>query len=549
VGQVHRRPGVHHPEPLPLVGLFRHAAHILLDSVGMKKNRLPVSILIVLLILTATLAACRGKQEPVQVFVTATPASSVAVMSPDGAASPTMPGPTAEPMAVAAALTLPTATPSPTFPPGVTFGPIAGPGPSTLAPSETSFPPTIQPGVTYGPIIGPGYTLPPTQPRVPPTPLPTVAPTAGPSPTPGPALRRDLLGIQIHPYIDRGEFDRALGYVSDLGFPWIKFQANWSLLESGPGQYTELLYILRLYIQQAHSQGFRVMISVAKAPGWARTPDPDGVMREDGPPDDPQALARFLSGMLNMLGMDVDGSSYISAIEVWNEPNLKREWHNHPLTGDDYMRYFRPAYDAIRQFSPAITIITAAPAPTGDSQGSTNDRNWLQQLYGAGLAQYGQDVAVGVHPYGWANPPDARCCANPSRGWDDQPQFFFLNTIEDYHQIMVARGHSGAQLWATEFGWATFDGLRTSKGSQPLDPPDTPYFNFINQGQEAQYTLRAFQIAQQLPYMGPMILWNLNFATLPGAVDKSDPQAAYGLLDSNWQPRLIYQTLKQAPKN
>ncbi|HVO69399.1 MAG TPA: hypothetical protein VMT24_05100, partial [Aggregatilineaceae bacterium] len=193
-------------------------------------------------------------------------------------------------------------------------------------------------------------------------------------------------------------------------------------------------------------------------------------------------------------------------------------------------------------------IITAAPAPTGDSQGSTNDRTWLQQLYDDGLAQHGPDVVIGVHPYGWANPPDARCCANPSHGWDDQPQFFFLNTIEDYHQIMVASGDSGAQLWATEFGWATFDGLLTSSGSHPADPFDTPYFSFISQGQQADFTLRAFQIAQQLPYMGPMILWNLNFATVPGAVDKSDPQAAYGLLDSKWQPRPVYITIRQAAK-
>jgi hypothetical protein len=513
----------------------------------MTKNPLRFIALIGLL-LAAALAGCRSQPKPVQVFVTATPQLA------GDASSPTRPDSTATPAEIAAdsPATTPvplttTPTPPPTVPPGVTFGPVTGPQ-YTPAPPETGLPPTVPPGVTYGPIIGPGYTLPPTETRVPPTPLPTFAPTAGPSPTPGPALRRDLMGIQVHPYIDNREFDKVLTYVTDLGFSWVKFQLNWSLLESSPGQYTEMFYILRQYIQQAHTQGSLVMVSVAKAPGWSRTPDPDGVMREDGPPDDPQALADFLSGMLTMIGMDVSGNPYISAIEVWNEPNLQREWHGHPLTGGEYMRYFRPAYDAIRQYSPKIAIITAAPAPTGDSQGSINDRTWLQQLYNDGLAQYGQDIAIGVHPYGWANPPDARCCANPSRGWDDQPQFFFLNTIEDYHQIMVAAGDSGAQLWATEFGWATFDGLVTSGGSHPSDPPDTPYFSFITQGQQADFTLRAFQIAQQLPYMGPMILWNLNFATLPGAVDKSDPQAAYGLLDSQWQPRPVYITIRQAAK-
>ena len=89
---------------------------------------------------------------------------------------------------------------------------------------------------------------------------------------------------------------------------------------------------------------------------------PDGQKLEDGPPQDPQALANFLSGMLTLIGRDVDGQPYVDAIEVWNEPNLRREWRDHAMTGAEYMRYFRPAYSAIRAFSPHITIITAAPA-------------------------------------------------------------------------------------------------------------------------------------------------------------------------------------------
>jgi hypothetical protein len=409
--------------------------------------------------------------------------------------------------------------------------------------------PTTPPGVIFGPIVGPNYTPQPTETRVPPTEVPVVVPTAGPSPTPGPGLRRDLMGIQIHPHISNADYSQALYDARDLNVDWIKFQYNWSLLESAPGQYTELFYMLRLYVQEAHNNNFKVLISVAKAPGWSRTPDADGTMRQNGPPDDPQVLANFLSGMLNQIGLDASGVPYVSAVEIWNEPNLEREWYGHPMTGAEYMRYFRPAYDAVRAFSPAITIISGAPAPTGDSDESTDDRIWVQQLYDAGLAQFGTTIAVGVHPYGWANPPDARCCANPSRGWDDKPQFFFLDTVEDYRKIMVANGHSAAQLWATEFGWATFDGLHTQNGTQPPDPPDQPYFSYVNQQQQADYTIRAFYLAQERDYMGPMILWNLNFATVSGAVDRSDPQTGYGLLDSTGQPRLIYQVLRQTPKS
>ena len=46
-----------------------------------------------------------------------------------------------------------------------------------------------------------------------------------------------------------------------------------------------------------------------------------------------------------------------------------------------------------------------------------------------------------------------------------------------------------------------------------------------------------------------MILWNLNFATMTDAVDRGDPQTAYSLLDTLWDPRPVYERLQQAPKN
>jgi len=48
--------------------------------------------------------------------------------------------------------------------------------------------------------------------------------------------------------------------------------------------------------------------------------------------------------------------------------------------------------------------------------------------------------------------------------------------------------------------------------------------------------------------MGPMMLWNLNFATLLNAVEQGDLKAGYGLLDGRWAPRPVYRLVQQAPK-
>lgn len=507
----------------------------------------PIRRLMLLVTLVGTvLAACTGSEDPVLVYVTPThqgAATGLASPTPTTATATHTPTPT-------------TTNPPPTLTPSATQTPTpsatATVPPATAVPTATPTPRlTLPPDIEFGALVGPDYSLPPTATRSVPTLPPTDIPTPGPSPTLGPGLRRSLLGVQVHPNISSHEFRQVLDHAHTLGVTWIKFQFNWSLMEHAPGQYTELFFILRQHVQQTHDEGFRVLVSIAKAPGWSRTPDADGVLREDGPPDDPAALARFITTVLEQTGRDANGAPRIDAMEIWNEPNLEREWRGRPLTGGDYMRYFGPAYQAVRQFSNTIVVITAGPAPTDNLGFSTNDRTWLQQLYGAGLARYGNDVAVGVHPYGWANAPDARCCANPSRGWDEAPQFYFLDTIEDYRQIMTSNGHGTAQLWVTEFGWATFDGLRTGygTGSQPPDPEGQAFFSFIDQQDQARFTLRAFELGQERGYIGPMFLWNLNFAMVQSAVDNRDPKTGYSLLNSAGQPRPVYHALQQAQKS
>ncbi len=347
---------------------------------------------------------------------------------------------------------------------------------------------------------------------------------------------------------------RMLAYSKDLGMGWIKVQLQWRELEPAKGVLNQEYGAIVLNIQRAHLQGLRTMISIAKAPGWAR---PQSVVNsDDGPPDNPQDFADFVARLVHDCKPE-----FIDAIELWNEPNLIREWRGKPVNGAEYMKYFTAAYTAIQneqKIQPAdhrITVITAGPAPTSTSpDGSTlNDRDWLQQLYRAGLAGFGPDVAVGAHPYGWANPPDATCCrAQPGiTGWYEYRTFYFRDTLDDYRQIMVKNNHESAKLWVTEFGWATYDGLYRSDGNSASVDPSVGWQTLINQGQQARYVLRAFYMAQQPPYydfLGPMILWNLNFGIIPKMIDNGREEAGFSLLDANWNPRPVYQMLKQAPK-
>ncbi|NWG15620.1 MAG: hypothetical protein HXY41_03215 [Chloroflexi bacterium] len=435
--------------------------------------------------LALLLAACLP-QEPIYIYITPTP-------------EPGTPVPTVEATEALTVLVL-SDNPAPT--PTPTSASVSSPGDPT---------PTV-----LGAVFEPGYTLPPTS-----TPSATSAPTIGPSATPHgptstplPGLDPNLMGIQLDPTLNQDDWNLAMQDIRRLGVKWLKVQVAWAMLQpNGADEISEDFRRLEIYLETASNDGLNILVSVAKAPAWARD-----TQAEDGPPRDPNALAAFMSLMLREFGTAVD------AVEVWNEPNLQREWQGKPMNGGEYMNLFRPAYEAIRRYSADITIITAGLAPTGDNTGSVDDRTYLQQMYNAGLASYG-DVAVGIHPYGWGNAPDARCCdLNPEPGWDDDPHFFFLNNLEDYRALMVNNGHASARLWATEFGWATWADL---PGSAPERWMESDY---VDECQQGDYIVRAFKFAQEQDYIGPMILWNLNFGMLAGLVESGDERAGYSLI-------------------
>jgi serine/threonine protein kinase len=202
------------------------------------------------------------------------------------------------------------------------------------------------------------------------------------------ALQQNLIGLQLYSDITPAEWETALGTASVFKPGWIKLQANWRYLQPDePGQIPPQLSDFYSHINAAKANGYRVLISVAKAPDWARSTTVNA-----GPPDNPEDLASFITQML----MATNGN--IDAIEVWNEPNLTREWTGTlEFSGNGYMSLFMPSYDAIRAYNPNITIVTAglAPAPTAES--SVDDREFLRQMYARGLGNL-DGIALGVIP-------------------------------------------------------------------------------------------------------------------------------------------------------
>jgi hypothetical protein len=187
----------------------------------------------------------------------------------------------------------------------------------------------------------------------------------------------------------------------------------------------------------------------------------------------------------------------------------------------------------VKAADPDAILVSGAPAATGINDGITaiDDRVYLQQMIDAGVAEIVD--AIGAHPYGWANPPDSSFTnpdpAVPSH--NDHPSFFFMDTLTDYRSILDLSGYQDKPLWVTEFGWGTFDGLDASP------PEEVAFMAFVDETQQAVYTLRSYEMASQWPGVGPLFLWNLNFAPRLGS---PYAESGYSLLRTDGSTRPAY---------
>ncbi len=317
-----------------------------------------------------------------------------------------------------------------------------------------------------------------------------------------------------------------IGAAKGAGFTWIKFQLPWKDAEGAKGKIAWAP--IDGVINELNANGMNILVSVVKAPNWARPSGAD--LTIEGPPVNLQEYADFVE----ILAARYRGK--IQAIEVWNEPNLWYEWGKEKLNPGRYVDLLCRAYRAIKAVDPGMVVVAGALTPTGVNDGiiAIDDVVYLQRMYDAGMRNCSD--AVGAHPYGFNNPPEAKFgytdTIEPS--FKSHRSFFFRETMERYRNVMVANGDASKKIWPTEFGWAS--------EADPVLGYEYARDNTLDE--QAQFTVRAYQMAKAWGWVGPMFLWNLNFAiTNPGT-----ELAAFSILDSNGRGKPAYSALAAMPK-
>ncbi len=322
-------------------------------------------------------------------------------------------------------------------------------------------------------------------------------PKAAPRPAAAPAAAGYFgYGIQVDPGVDRG---RTIGQVRQLGFNWVKFQLPWKDFEGTQGEKNFPDDI----INDFNGNGLNVLVSIVKAPNWARPANTD--FSVEGPPADPATYASYVGAFAGHY------CGRVQAIEVWNEQNLHYEWGNEPLDPNRYIQLLAAAYRSIKAACPQMVVVSGALTPTGaPAPWAIDDFTYLDRMYRAGLRNYSD--AIGAHPSGFNVAPDVTwqgaCdfiksqgamytgpCNTPHHSWS------FRSTMEGYRGIMNKYGDGKKRIWPTEFGWAS--GWSGNGGYE--------YANDNSADEQAAWTVRAYEMMRNWGFVGPAFLWNLNY--------------------------------------
>ncbi len=288
--------------------------------------------------------------------------------------------------------------------------------------------------------------------------------------------------------------DRDLTLMKEAGFNWVKQSFAWETIEgAGKGQFD--WSTADRVVRQVNERGLKLLARVSSDPElttfWA-----------GHPPGNADDFADFVFALASRYNCTPEAVGCIQAYQVWNEPNLAREWGGNRPNPAEYVAFLGKAYQAIKRANPNAVVISAGMAPTGDDNAiAMPDDKFYQEMYRAmGGDSDGYFDMLGVHGAGFAAPPEldpAQAAADPKYGGY---RFFAFRHVEDIRDIMVRNGDGDKRVVLLEFGWTT-DPVNPSYKWHGADAG-------IDQFVQADYLKRAYQYAEAnwQPWIGLMSL-------------------------------------------
>ncbi|GAB4520982.1 MAG: hypothetical protein OHK0046_31790 [Anaerolineae bacterium] len=327
--------------------------------------------------------------------------------------------------------------------------------------------------------------------------VPTVAPPAGapagggvtaPVGNPNPAApgSGSIGAFEYGGHVTSASSSSAVNAMRNAGMTWMKVQVRY-----GVGGGTEAAAEA---INAARANGFKILLGVVGSPAELRAGGGDYINQ----------FAAHL-GAVAALGPD--------AIEVWNEPNLAREWPEGQISGANYTAMLSAAYRAIKAANSSVLVIAGAPSPTGAEAAFpgqvVNDDNFIRQMMDAGAINYMD--CMGLH-YNEGIVSPTQTSGDPRDNYYTRYLPTLLNT---YWNLIGGQ----KPICITELGYLTPEGYGALSAFWSWGQNTTV-------AQQAAYLAQAAAYAAQSGRVRLMIVWNVDFTQF----NANDPMGGYAII-------------------
>ena len=326
------------------------------------------------------------------------------------------------------------------------------------------------------------------------------------------------INVFLEQEVDEVKIRRTLEMVRAAGFTTIKQQVLWSEIETPrKGQYGDTFDTWAKYdrlVALAHEYGLALILRVDTSPQWARRFSP----KIETPPDDFQDYGDFLATLATRY------RGKVRYYQIWNEPNLAFEWGDVGPDASEYSRLLRLSFVRLKRADPDCLVVAAALAPTlEESARGISDLRYLQGMYDAGARDY-FDV-MSTNAYGLRHSPD-------DYRLDQERDVNFARPVL-VREVMVRNGDAEKPIWVAEVGW----------NALPADFGEEARYGIVSREQQAAYTVRAYQRAQEeWPWLGVMALWHFRMAH---ERDQTQQQYYFNTVDAGFVPYPVYTAMAE----
>lgn len=344
--------------------------------------------------------------------------------------------------------------------------------------------------------------------------------------------RRAFANTDVNPYggtfflereVEAWKRERTVQMARDAGIGWARQEFIWAEIEPEPGiynwsKYDDIVDLLR----RNHIQ---IIARLDRPPAWART-NASGT-GSSGPPDDFETYGKFVREFVKHY------QNKIGYLQIWNEPNLGREWNDAPIDPAAYTRLLKIAYENAKAVNPNVYILSAplaitlgeTMAPNSPQYRNMNDLQFLEEMYTAGAKNY-FDI-LSANAFGLGSAPE------------DPPNPGTLN----FQRVLLERavmekfGDAAKAIWILEYGW----------NAAPESIPDSRLiWGRVTEEQQADYTVRGIDLARtNWEWAGVFSIW---FFRQVGDIPPSNPEYYFRMVDADFAPRPVYFGVSAASK-